>query len=643
MNLFNMSWVQRLKHLGATAPDKTGPSKLPKRVCIINFTGERTNWGCRATSWELVRLLNRHWPGRETFLLDVIPLVPHHDLDRKIPAQYGSEIRAALTNAVPTDAQKALILRITQERYLHYVDVIKRADLVLFQAEGTMTGTDFLRAERLLLLPWLAKHVFAKPVISVNQTLFSADAEFSQIIFTVFGALDQIWVREPASQRWLQANGFQHARLVPDTTFLTDPLDHGDLWKTLEGKDYFCVTGSAALLENHIPNYLAAVRSIAEATDLFPVFLCSVDMGLPKYAMEHWPEGSFEQINPGLIYPAVAHALGRARFLVGGRYHLSILAAISGTPSVLIETNTYKLTGLVEMLEVDWPIRKIGCWEHLKSDVRIILNSLLSTRPRLKLRASALRAETSSAFQAWYSPTAKTPTNPRKKIPFAAPEDVEAFTITNQGIASRFRYPAEDTPEAKLGRPQPILPQLNALTVYLRRGIHTEPTFRCLRQLVEGNLDLVLTQLNSRWLISICDSYADFGDSVEARNALLISTFLNWERLAATYIHWSEPDRTTLSVNRPVALVNEPLWDGLLTINLRCGDTTNNMLIRYAKLLESTPYLLRIWRTLLQRIRNNDSVMEALNIPHGHLFDENIDWMADERFTDIVPSWRIAD
>lgn len=414
-------------------------NQTPLRVCIINFTGERKNWGCQATSWELVRILNRLWPQPKPFILEVIPLLPNHALDREIPEHYGNEIRAAFANPNPTEDQKQQIKDLSRKRYLHYVDMLERADVVLFQAEGTMTGTDFLRAER--------------------------------------------------------------------------------------------------------------------------------------------------------------------------------------------------------MLKVNWPIREISQQELLVADACQCLEKLESSRSSLKLQVAQLRTDIITAFQD--CPERRIESfEPIKKLTLIPPAEQEVYLSINQQIASRFKYPEKDTQHAKLGAPQEILPQLITLTVYLRRNKYPEATFCCLRQLVQGNIKLVLNQLNSRWLVSICDSYADFGKPIEARNALLISTFLNWERLAASYIHWSEPSRTTRCIDNPVDPKNQPLWDGLVTVQLTRGDTINNLLIRYAKLLENTPHLLRIWHTLLDRLKNNDSVMSALNEPHGHMFDENLDWIKNGNYDGIFPPWR---
>lgn len=94
-----------------------------------------------------------------------------------------------------------------------------------------------------------------------------------------------------------------------------------------------------------------------------------------------------------------------------------------------------------------------------------------------------------------------------------------------------------------------------------------------------------------------------------------------------------------MRVETPPPANNVHLWDGIITVHLRRGDTVNNMLVRYARLLAETPPLLAIWRALLDRIRASDSVLAALDRPHGHLFDEHLLWMADTRLADI-PRWR---
>jgi hypothetical protein len=296
------------------------------------------------------------------------------------------------------------------------------------------------------------------------------------------------------------------------------------------------------------------------------------------------------------------------------------------------------------LLDVDWPIHAFGGAADVLPVARRLAAAPDAGRAALRERVGALRAATVASCRNWLAPRGPAPAAALGRLvppmPLQSVEASDRFDEINRAIAAGFRYPDADTPDAKLGPPPRLLPQIKALTVYIRRGVHADASYLCLRQLVEGQLELALAQLDSRWLVSICDSYADHGTPMEARNALLISTFLTCEPLAATYRHWAEPGCATRRVAGLVAPGNEPLWDGLMTIQLERGDTVGNLLARYARPLADTPHLLAIWRTLLGRIRSHDSVLAALDAPHGHLLDENLDWLADPRFDNRIEPWR---
>ena len=178
-------------------PEESGQS--PLRVTFVNFTGDRPNWGCQATSWELVKLWNRALRRERQSLIDFVPLLPLHQMDQEMSTRFGAEIRLALMTRSPTTAQRDLLLEVASKRYQGLLSRVEQADVIVFQAEGTMTGTDFLRAERLLLLPFLAKIAWGKPVLSLNQSFFSADVGFNAVIRNVFATFDAIAVREPSS------------------------------------------------------------------------------------------------------------------------------------------------------------------------------------------------------------------------------------------------------------------------------------------------------------------------------------------------------------------------------------------------------------------------------------------------------------
>ena len=66
--------------------------------------------------------------------------------------------------------------------------------------------------------------------------------------------------------------------------------------------------------------------------------------------------------------------------------------------------------------------------------------------------------------------------------------------------------------------------------IRLRRGRGEDWPF--FRQAIEQHRDCILEHLNSRWLISIVDTWADYGNPIERRNAMCLSPICNWEKLA---------------------------------------------------------------------------------------------------------------
>jgi 6-pyruvoyl-tetrahydropterin synthase len=141
------------------------------------------------------------------------------------------------------------------------------------------------------------------------------------------------------------------------------------------------------------------------------------------------------------------------------------------------------------------------------------------------------------------------------------------------------------------------------------------------RNLVEQNIDEVCSTLDTRWLISICDTYVDFGDNIIRRNAMLVVQIPNFEKLWATHLLMYDvslnPEKLQkLKNNKIIAL-----WDGMYSFNLNHGDLTNNQFDRLEKLLKETPVIEQIYRTVIQRIKDNDTVLANLNKYHGRLFE----------------------
>ena len=52
------------------------------RVALTNYTGDRGNWGCQATSRNLLAFLKETFSANPSASIDVIPFPTAHPIDR---------------------------------------------------------------------------------------------------------------------------------------------------------------------------------------------------------------------------------------------------------------------------------------------------------------------------------------------------------------------------------------------------------------------------------------------------------------------------------------------------------------------------------------------------------------------------------
>jgi len=166
--------------------------------------------------------------------------------------------------------------------------------------------------------------------------------------------------------------------------------------------------------------------------------------------------------------------------------------------------------------------------------------------------------------------------------------------------------------------------QIQELIVNLRKGKDINKNLKDFSDLIGQNIDEVCKMLDTRWLVSICDTYVDYGDQIISRNALLVVQIANFEKLWATNLLMYDvklnPEKVQKLKNNKII----PLWDGMYSFNINHGDMTNNFFGRLEALLKATPVIEKIYRTIIERIKENDTVLANLNRYHGRLFEPGI-------------------
>ncbi len=190
--------------------------------------------------------------------------------------------------------------------------------------------------------------------------------------------------------------------------------------------------------------------------------------------------------------------------------------------------------------------------------------------------------------------------------------------------------------------------KVKALIIQLRQKKDTDSSWKELRSLIECNLDRICRDLNTRQLVSVCDTYADYGDSVESRNALLVSTLANMEKTAQSFLLWRLNYSDAFDVPATHQPRKVPLWDGMDSFHLEIGDVTNNLFARINRLMRATPVIEQIYRTVMGRMKENPTILGTLNERHHYVFEPNTRWRKApdyDRFraSQEIPPWQTDD
>lgn len=322
------------------------------KIALTNYTGGRSNWGCRATSIGLVDFLRNECLPPDA-QLDTVPLPVSHDMDWLHEAVHGHRLRAIYSSSHPNEADLELLEALVRERFGVYHDVVRDADMVVFQGEGSVGPGNFLRNVRLFGLPFLASRKWKKPVISLNQTIYAAGQDDRRVLASIFCGFDIVAVREAASYFFAREMGLSD-RLVcsPDMAFR-------DVQATTEtvvsDERYFCVTGSAALKKLDERKIADAVDRIAGATGLTPVLLHSRRQDR-ELLVNKLPASRSIGKDTMPDHRNMISLLAGAKFVFGGRYHSAVSALSQTTPPILLPGNTFKSEGIADLIGVDFRV-----------------------------------------------------------------------------------------------------------------------------------------------------------------------------------------------------------------------------------------------------------------------------------------------
>ena len=260
------------------------------KILLANDTGRMPHVGCQAVSDGHARLLGR---------------AGHDVVHRLFRGVLGRFVRPADSDIVRAMAEDEAL-----------VAMIDEADAVVVNGEGTLhhgAGRD------LLGLLALAQNR-GKASLLVN-TGFQGTDGFADTL----ARLDDFVVREPRSQAAARARGLD-ARIEPDS-YLAARFEAGPS-DALAGKEV-------------VTDWQRQREDVGAALDSFRLAHADSAVVMPL----RFPEAARD-------WAAMPAAISRCRLLVTARHHGVYLAIVAGVPFIAMGSNTHKVEGTLEMLEL---------------------------------------------------------------------------------------------------------------------------------------------------------------------------------------------------------------------------------------------------------------------------------------------------
>jgi hypothetical protein len=203
-------------------------------------------------------------------------------------------------------------------------------------------------------------------------------------------------------------------------------------------------------------------------------------------------------------------------------------------------------------------------------------------------------------------------------------------TLVNEGEAESSRGRLEDIDDhlrmiAREFSGQPMILFYHAwLIVHIRRGQLVKAAE--FQNLWKSEPDYLIQHLNSRWLVSACDTFADIGQNDgETQLALATTLMMAVIKLYETEKCGYQVRQSFFSMiskkrqaDKPSPFVSE-LFDGLTTFAVGNGDLIFNLLVRTKSVSERTPSIIgQILTELLRRLHKNDTVFKRMRDRHTY-------------------------
>lgn len=146
-----------------------------------------------------------------------------------------------------------------------------------------------------------------------------------------------------------------------------------------------------------------------------------------------------------------------------------------------------------------------------------------------------------------------------------------------------------------IGRPR-VCAEVAKSIIHIRRNDARTENLERLTNMLNTHLELLVSNSDIRWLVSICDTIVDFGPPDQKPLAMMIVNFTNMLKL------WDTSDSlltdSEINKQKTANYKTTPLWEGVITFDIKHGDMPNNMMKRMNNVISQDQILNRIWKRI---------------------------------------------
>lgn len=371
---------------------------MPRKILILNNGSLCQNWGLQACTQGLLEIIAHKNPDTDIAQFDHAFMHRRYSFEprlfgRKKLFAYNSRIAKKffpIFHVLPRVADEFeyiadLWLKGKGGRGANeFLQQARKADAVIFNAEGSTYRDNNICALKGLFMLWLAKTKLKKKSLFLNGsvTLTKVDSTLPAMILKVFSVIDIAAVREPDSYQNIVGyypELMSQIRMVPDSTYVLKVERRNLQDKIFPGEDFFALSLSMLPVDFIRTRSLSAlVYLINELKKIIPnAVLLGKDKEDQILRDVAQLTGAFF-VGPSYDYQSVLNILERAKFIVSGRYHNAIFATKVGCPVIPLHTSSQKIYGLASLFRptMPEPVDPTHLW-HENKKVLDYANSIL--------------------------------------------------------------------------------------------------------------------------------------------------------------------------------------------------------------------------------------------------------------------------